>query len=191
MTTILTGEVESPHTEAMSQARKIVDEPVQILPYDPAWPDRFEVERALLQLAIGKWVTGGIHHVGSTGVPGLAAKPVIDILVGAKDLPSSRESFGALAELDYQYAPYRTDEMHWLCKPNPSHRTHHLHLVPTGSRRYQAELAFRDTLRARPDLASEYAELKQRLAVEHRDDREAYTEAKQGFIARVLALGPL
>jgi len=162
------------------------DELVRIVAYDPSWPGRFAEETALLNPAIGKWITGGIHHIGSTAVPGLAAKPVIDILVGVKDLPSSRGCIGELARLDYQYAPYRSDEMHWFCKPAPSHRTHYLHLVPTGSRRYLAELAFRDTLRKRPDLATEYAGLKKRLAAEHGDDREAYTEAKQRFIAKVL-----
>src|SRR5918995_2012492 len=90
----------------------------------------FEEERRLLQAAIGQWAVGGIHHVGSTAVPGLAAKPVIDILVGIKNLASARACFPALARCGYQYAHYRTDEMHWFCKPQPSHRTHHLHLVP-------------------------------------------------------------
>jgi GrpB-like predicted nucleotidyltransferase (UPF0157 family) len=182
----LTRALPAPHTGTMAPDEKIDDEPVRIVPYNSSWPGQFETEKALLEPSIGRWVTGGIHHAGSTAIPGLAAKPVIDILVGVRDLPSSRECIGELAKLGYQYAPYRVDEMHWFCKPDPSHRTHHLHLVPTGSRRYQVELAFRDTLRERPDLATEYAELKQRLAAEHRDDREAYTEAKQDFIARVL-----
>lgn len=171
----------------MSTDEQVANEPVWIVPYDPAWPARFEAEKALLEQAIGPWVTGGIHHVGSTAVLGLAAKPVIDILVGVKDLASSRACFGKLAALGYQYAPYRTDEMHWFCKPNPAHRTHHLHLVPTGSRRYREELAFPDILRARPDLAQRYQALKQKLASEHHHDREAYTEAKQAFIAGALA----
>jgi GrpB-like predicted nucleotidyltransferase (UPF0157 family) len=170
--------------------QKVIDEPVQVLPYDPAWPGRFDAEQAPLERAIGRWVTGGIHHVGSTAVPGLAAKPVIDILVGVEDLSASRACFGALAQLDYQYAPYRANEMHWFCKPSPAYRTHHLHLVPTCSRRYRDELAFRDLLRARPGLAERYQTLKQRLAAEHRDDREAYTEAKQTFIAAALGGRP-
>jgi GrpB-like predicted nucleotidyltransferase (UPF0157 family) len=118
----------------------------------------------------------------------LPAKPVIDILVGVQDLPSSRACFGELATLRYQYAPYRTDEMHWFCKPSPAHRTHHLHLIPKASHRYRQELAFRELLRARPDLAERYQRLKQRLAAEHRMNREAYTEAKRSFIAGALAL---
>jgi GrpB-like predicted nucleotidyltransferase (UPF0157 family) len=139
-----------------------------------------------LRARLGGGSPGGIHHVGSTAIPGLSAKPVIDILVGVADLPSSRACIGELATLGYQYAPYRPGEMHWFCKPSRAHRTHHLHLVPTASRRYREELAFRDILRVRPDTAERYQALKQRLSVTHRNDREAYTEAKQAFITEVL-----
>lgn len=164
------------------------DEQVRIVPYDPAWPARFTSEKELLEGAIAQWVTGAIHHVGSTAVPGLAAKPVIDVLVGVADLPSSRACFHQLAKLDYHYAPYRSEEMHWFCKPSPARRTHHVHMVPTGSHRYRAELAFRDALRTRRDLAERYEGLKRELAARYRNDREAYTEAKRDFIAEVLAL---
>ena len=83
---------------------------------------------------------------------------------------------------------YLQMEMHWFCKPSPAHRTHHLHMVPTASHRYRAELAFRDALRVRPDLAKRYEALKHELAARYRNDREAYTEAKHDFIAEVLAL---
>jgi GrpB-like predicted nucleotidyltransferase (UPF0157 family) len=166
-----------------------VDEPVRIDPYDPAWPERFEEERALLAETIGDWVAGGIHHVGSTAVPGLAAKPIIDILVGVADLESSRACFEPLAQRDYLYAPYRTEEMHWFCKPDPTRRTHHLHLVPADSRRFRDELAFRDHLRAHPEAAAEYAALKRELAERFEHDREAYTEAKSEFIRSILSIG--
>ena len=163
------------------------NEPVRLTPYDPAWPDAFERERAALEAAIGPWAVGGIHHVGSTAVPGLAAKPIVDILVGVEDLETSRECFEPLARLEYLYAPYRSEEMHWFCKPRPDRRTHHLHLVPAGSRRYVEELAFRDLLRADPRVADAYAALKRELALRFRDDREAYTDAKAGFIREALA----
>lgn len=162
------------------------DEPIRLVPYDPSWPDRFAVELALLGDSIGDWTTGGIHHVGSTAVPGLDAKPVIDILVGVESLEASRACFDPLARLDYLYAPYRTEEMHWFCKPHPSRRTHHLHLVPTASSRFRDELAFRDLLRASPETAAEYAALKRDLAERFADDREAYTDAKADFIQRSL-----
>jgi GrpB-like predicted nucleotidyltransferase (UPF0157 family) len=161
-------------------------EPVRIDPYDPDWPARFEQERKPLERVLGGAVTGGIHHVGSTSVPGLDAKPVVDILVGIGDLETGRSYAEPLAALRYVYAPYRPDEMVWFCKPSPEHRTHHLHLVPTGSPRFRAELEFRDHLRAHPETADEYAALKRRLAEELGHDREAYTEAKGDFIRAVL-----
>jgi len=161
-------------------------EPVLLTPYDPAWPDAFEEERVALETAIGPWVVSGIHHVGSTAVPGLEAKPIVDILAGVEDLESSRECFEPLAALEYLYAPYRSDEMHWFCKPRPERRTHHLHLVPAGSRRYVEELAFRDLMRAEPRVAGAYVALKRELAERFRGDREAYTDAKAGFIREAL-----
>jgi GrpB-like predicted nucleotidyltransferase (UPF0157 family) len=133
-------------------------EPVRIVAHDPAWPERFKAEKALLDRVIGEWATGGIHHVGSTAVPGLAAKPVIDILVGVDGLAQSRAVFEPLAGAGCLYAPHRVEEMHWFCKPDPSRRTHHLHRVPTGSKRFEP------------------------------DDREAYSEAKAAFIDRVMHL---
>jgi GrpB-like predicted nucleotidyltransferase (UPF0157 family) len=154
---------------------------------NPRWPARFERERVFLERAIGPWVAAGIHHVGSTAVPGLDAKPIIDILVGVESLPVSRACFEPLAGLDYLYAPYRSEEMHWFCKPDPSRRTHHLHLVPVGSARYRDELAFRDHLRSSPGAARAYAELKHRLAADFEYDREGYTDAKADFIVRALS----
>jgi GrpB-like predicted nucleotidyltransferase (UPF0157 family) len=162
------------------------DEPVRLTPYDHAWPVRFELERAALLAAIGDWVVGGVHHVGSTSVPGLEAKPTIDILAGVRDLGDARSAFDRLAGLGYLYAPYRASEMHWFCKPDPSRRTHHLHLVPIGSTRFRDELAFRDYLRSHADVAEEYRVLKRSLAKEFEHDREAYTAAKAGFILGVL-----
>jgi GrpB-like predicted nucleotidyltransferase (UPF0157 family) len=162
------------------------EEPIQIVPHDPAWAVAFESERVALDEAIGPWVVGGIHHVGSTAVPGLDAKPIVDILVGVGDLEGSRECFEPLAGLEYLYAPYRSDEMHWFCKPHPERRTHHLHLAPVTGRRYADELAFRDRLRADPETAERYAKLKRALADRFPEDREAYTEAKTDFIRGVL-----
>jgi GrpB-like predicted nucleotidyltransferase (UPF0157 family) len=162
------------------------DEAIRIEPYDSSWPARFEEERPAVADAIGDWVVGGIHHVGSTAVPGLDAKPVIDILVGVSDLPSSRACIAPLSRIGYLYAPYRASEMHWFCKPDPARRTHHLHLVPTGSRRFREELAFRDHLRSHAEAAAEYAALKRTLAARFERDREGYTAAKEEFIRAVL-----
>lgn len=162
------------------------DEPIRLVPYDPSWPNRFELEAAALRAAIGAWITGEVHHVGSTAVPGLDAKPIIDILVGVDDLETSQVCFKPLTELGYLYAPYLPEEMHWFCKPHPSRRTHHLHLVPSDSERFRDELTFRDRLREDPAMADEYAALKRDLAKRFTDDREAYTEAKGEFVRRIL-----
>jgi GrpB-like predicted nucleotidyltransferase (UPF0157 family) len=91
-----------------------------------------------------------------------------------------------LTELGYLYAPYLPEEMHWFCKPDPAHRTHHLHLVPVDSKRYRDELAFRDLLREDPDLAERYVALKRELAAAHPTDRETYTKGKSSFISTAL-----
>jgi GrpB-like predicted nucleotidyltransferase (UPF0157 family) len=164
----------------------IPDEPIRLSPYDPSWPIRFEDERVTLEDAIGEWVVGDVHHVGSTAVPGLDAKPIIDILIGVSDLEASRTCFEPLARLVYMYAPYLPEEMHWFCKPHPSRRTHHLHLVPVDSKRYRDELAFRDRLQGDAKLAEEYLALKRDLAIRFANDRDAYTNAKSDFVRQAL-----
>ncbi len=160
---------------------------VRIVAYDPAWRDLFEAERDLLEPVLAPWLAGGFHHVGSTSVPGLAAKPVIDILGEVRSLEESRAAIEPLQALSYWWAPYQEEHMNWFCKPSPEHRTHHLHLVVPGSQAWREELAFRDTLRAEPDTARAYEEMKRRLADEHMHDREAYTLAKSEFVEGVLA----
>ena len=161
-------------------------EPVRIKPYDPGWPEKFEQERSALEEVLGADVTGGIHHIGSTAIPGLDAKPVIDILVGVRDLESARAYIEPLKALSYVYAPYRSDTEAWFCKPHPARRTHHLHLVPTGSGRFRADLTFRNYLRAHPEVAAEYLGLKRKLAAEFEHDREAYTRSKAQFVREVV-----
>lgn len=166
-----------------------MDGPVIIAPYDPAWPTRFEAERAVLASVLEPWLAGPIEHVGSTAVPGLAAKPVIDIMAGVRDLRGSLPAIEAVRPLQYCYPdpPYKPDVMHWFCKPSDFERTHHLHLVPFGSPLWRDRLVFRDCLRNDAATREAYLRLKLRLASEFRDDREAYTEAKTAFIESVLA----
>ncbi len=169
-----------------SRKGRIQDAAVNLVEYDASWPDQFERERELLAVTLQEWIHGPIEHVGSTAVPGLPAKPIIDIMVAVQSLDASREAVPALEPLGYLYAPYHADVMHWFCKPSPSFRTHHLHLVPFGSRLWTERLVFRDHLRRNPTVAAEYAELKRRLAKRYEFDREAYTEAKAPFIQEVL-----
>jgi GrpB-like predicted nucleotidyltransferase (UPF0157 family) len=163
------------------------DEPVRIVTYNPEWPQRFAAEQSLLIDAIGPWLPGPVEHIGSTAIPGLAAKPVIDMMAGVGSLEGSRAAIAILERLQYCYAPYKSEVMHWFCKPSPAVRTHHLHLVPVGSQLWTEQLAFRDHLRSHADVAREYADLKRRLAQDHQFDREAYTTAKTPFVQRVIA----
>jgi GrpB-like predicted nucleotidyltransferase (UPF0157 family) len=162
------------------------DEPIYLMPYDPTWPGQFEEERDRLADVLAAWLAGPIEHIGSTAIPGLVAKPVIDIMAGVRDLPSSLAARRAVASLEYVYFPYRADVMHWFCKPSPERRTHHLHLVPIESGLWAERLLFRDYLRREPAVAAAYADLKTSLARKHAFDREAYTDAKGPFVRAIL-----
>jgi GrpB-like predicted nucleotidyltransferase (UPF0157 family) len=165
--------------------------PVEVLGHDPSWVVRFEQERALLEPVLTPWLEGGVHHVGSTAVPGLAAKPVVDILAGVADVGAARAAVPALEGFGYLYWPEDPNRAWrlWFLKPDPARRTHHLQLIEPGHPRFAALLAFRDRLRSDPELRDAYERLKRRLAAEHRGDREAYTEAKAGFVARATRPG--
>jgi GrpB-like predicted nucleotidyltransferase (UPF0157 family) len=159
----------------------VVGEPIAVVPYDPGWPRRFENEGALLERLLAPWLEGGIHHIGSTAVPCLAAKPVIDMMVGVLDLGEARAAFEPLRGLAYEYAPHRPGIAHHFAKP-----MYGLHLTEPGSDLWLERLAFRDALRADPELTAEYEALKLGLA-QKRGAIEAYTGEKRPFVARVLA----
>jgi len=159
-----------------------------VLAYDPGWPRAFEVERALLEQVLAPWLRDGIHHVGSTAVPGLAAKPIIDVMAGVRDLEEARAAFAPLRALGYLHREHRP-EAHSLLKPGAGgwwQQTHHLHLTEPGSDLWRERLAFRDALRADPSLAHEYAEWKWREAAAS-GDPSPYRGDKRPFVARVLA----
>ena len=174
------------YTEDEAPRGERSDAPVHLVAYDPGWVERFEVERERLLSVLAPWLPAAIEHIGSTAVPNLCAKPVIDIMAPVRSLDESRPAIEALGALSYVYYPYRAESMHWFCKPSPAFRTHHLHLVPWGSPLWRERLAFRDYLRAHREEADAYAALKTHLAVQHRHDREAYTDAKWPFIERIL-----
>jgi len=159
---------------------------VELSEYNQKWPYEFEKEKAFLNKKIGKWLCGNIEHVGSTSVPNLMAKPVIDIMFGVESLENSKPAIDVMMNNGYSYFPYKRDVMHWFCKPSDSHRTHHLHLIPFESPLWKERLLFRDILRSNNNIAKEYQELKQCLAMEYANDRELYTEKKSPFIQKVL-----
>lgn len=163
------------------------DEPVEIVGYQIQWPSMFEKERELLDQALAQWLAGPIEHIGSTAVPGLSAKPIIDIMAPVHSLEHSMPALKAASAIGYLHYPYKAEVMHWFCKPSPARRTHHLHLVPYRSALWEQRISFRQALRASPALAQEYAALKFKLASDAPHDREAYTNAKAPFIDRVLS----
>jgi len=164
----------------------MTDALVEVVASDPRWSAEFERESQVLALALAPWLVGPVAHIGSTAVPGLAAKPVIDIMAPVESLALSQPAIAAAQQVGYVHFPYKPLVMHWFCKPSPALRTHHLHLVPHGSAVWLERFAFRDALRADPQLRAEYEALKLRLAKQHPRDREAYTEAKAPFVAKAI-----
>jgi GrpB-like predicted nucleotidyltransferase (UPF0157 family) len=155
---------------------------IELVEYDSAWPARFDAEATRLAriLPTLRW-----HHIGSTAVPGLLAKPIIDMMALTDDV--DRPLPALISEAGYAYPEnYNSTlpERRWLCRPSAAHRTHHLHLVADRDE-LERHLRFRDALRADPGLADEYAALKRRLAAAMPDDREGYTAAKTAFVTAV------
>ena len=157
---------------------------VEIAIYDESWTEAFEEERKLLTSAIGNYVTGSIEHVGSTSVPGLAAKPIVDIQVGVANLQQSRPAFGALEAIGYRYASVCPHVMHYFEKRVLGKQPYNLQLIPYLSDCWNLRIAFRDYLRSHSEIAREYAALKCELARSFRFDRAAYREGKDPFIRR-------
>jgi GrpB-like predicted nucleotidyltransferase (UPF0157 family) len=161
---------------------------IEIVDPDPSWPGQFEAEARALRSVLPAVSGLQIEHIGSTAVPGLRAKPIVDIMVlhPAPDLwPSLIEPINSLGYVYWAENP-RRDRMYFVkgMPPYGSRRTHHVHVrVPDDAR---AELRFRDALRADAALARRYAELKDVLAVRYANDRDAYTEAKTSFVSAVL-----
>lgn len=155
--------------------------------YDPCWPERYEYERNRIMHALGERVVA-IEHIGSTAVPGLGAKPIIDIMVAcrslADDLPKCIEP---LRRLGYEYVP-RPDftESYFFSHGAWGPSTRHLHLTQYGSAFWHDKLLFRDFLRLHADTANEYFALKCSLAAKYAADRSAYTDAKTSYICSVV-----
>ncbi len=163
-------------------------DPVRIVDYDPAWPAAFEDERGRIARALAGLGDGivAIEHAGSTAVPGLAAKPIIDILVGVRDLSVGEESVRPMEALGYEYrGEAGVPGRFYFRKGNP--RTHHVHMVVHGGEFWESHIAFRDLLRTRGDLVEEYGALKRKLAERYGNDRVAYTDAKTPFIQAALS----
>lgn len=173
-------------------ARVLKDE-VAVVPYDPRWPGMFEQERRHLAACLPPGLIGRIEHFGSTAVPGLCAKPIIDMLVEVASLQSTRQQIVPILEAqgyDYFWRPSWGEGTPpwyaWFIKRDArGGRTHHIHMVEAGFEHWE-RLLFRDYLIGHPEAAREYGELKERLSRLHHSDRVAYTQAKTSFIMTIM-----
>jgi GrpB-like predicted nucleotidyltransferase (UPF0157 family) len=166
-----------------SLALAIVEQ-IRIVPHDPQWSVHFAAEKArLLDLLPSHFAA--IEHIGSTAVPGLAAKPIIDIIAGVGSMGAADALLEPLCANGYETSAEfnaTLPDRRWLMRHAFGKRTHHLHLVVFGSELWIRWLQFRDLLRADVATAKRYEDLKEEHAEKHRDDREAYTRAKKAFI---------
>lgn len=159
-------------------------DPVEVVEPDPAWPERFADVRARIVDALGP-VAVRVEHVGSTSVPGLPAKPVIDVQVSVDDVADESAYAPKLETLGWPMRA-RDEGTRFFRDPSGAPRRVHVHVCAAGSRWERIHLLFRDYLRAHPDQAAAYAELKRALASRHRDERVAYTEGKTAFVEATL-----
>jgi GrpB-like predicted nucleotidyltransferase (UPF0157 family) len=177
------------------RVRRVTAEPFEIVEYDPAWPAAYERERLHLLECFPQGSVIRIEHIGSTAVPGLAAKPIIDILVGVADLAVVREQVALLFEAegyDYFWSPTHGDDgppfyAFFIKRDSAGVRTHHIHVVEIGPpfAEHWDRVVFRDWLIAHPEVAAEYGRLKRRLAGDFAHDRIRYTDEKTAFIKAV------
>jgi len=166
---------------------------INIVPYRAEWPTLADSEIALLKSILPARKIIDIQHVGSTAIPGMPAKPIIDIQIAVDSLEDVKSiAIAELEKLDYVYWDKNPDSTRlFFAKGMPPYgekRTHHVHIVEPASHHWRDKIAFRDYLRTHPNTAKEYENLKIQLAKEHQYDREKYTDAKKEFITKILRL---
>jgi GrpB-like predicted nucleotidyltransferase (UPF0157 family) len=172
---------------AMAEERIGRGQPIVLAPYDPAWPHQFEAELSLIAGAAGD-LSVAIEHVGSTSLPGLSAKPKIDIALGVRDMRGVPALIEPLRRAGYDRHPEDEDIDDWVVftKREGGRGAVNLHIVPHAGQRWRDYLLFRDELRSDPSAARRYEALKQELAREFGSDHVGYPEAKGDFVAEIL-----
>ena len=161
-------------------------DPIILVDYDPSWPERFQLIRRQIAGALGS-AAAAIEHVGSTAVPDLPAKPIIDIDVLLKTESDFAAVIDCLAKLGYVHRGNLGIPEREVFATPVRDVPHHLYVCPAGSRTFQEHMAFRNYLRSHPREAREYADLKRSLALRFRDDRSAYTSGKSAFVAEIVS----
>ena len=157
---------------------------VRLVSYSPAWHVLFEREKKTLLVAM-QGVVLKIEHIGSTSIPDMEAKPIIDMAAVIPSIDIVEKCLQPLAAVGYEYrGEYGLPGRHFFTKGTP--HTHYLHIVAQGSDHWTAWLAFRDYVSSHRDVADEYSLLKRNLAKAYQEDRDAYTKAKGEFISRIV-----
>jgi GrpB-like predicted nucleotidyltransferase (UPF0157 family) len=159
---------------------------IEIARYDPDWPAQFRVAASKLTELLAAWLAMPVEHIGSTSVPGLAAKPSLDMMAGVHDLHSAKDAIPVLTSHGYIHGQHRPATLWFHKDRNERDLEQALHLTEPGSSLWRERLAFRDALRADPVLTRQYQELKERLAADS-GDIAAYTAGKRKFVVQVLA----
>ena len=156
---------------------------VEVVPHDPRWRDAFEAEAKHVAAALGENVVA-VHHIGSTAIPNIYAKPIVDLLVEAGDIAEVDGRSSSMESLGYEVmGEYGIPGRRYFRKDNEEGiRTHHIHAFKAGSAEGERHLAFRDYMNAHPLEAQRYSELKRRLAKEHPQSLDRYMDGKDGFI---------
>ena len=152
----------------------------------PAWVELYIKESALVRTALAKWLVG-LEHIGSTSIPNIKAKPILDMMVGINRLADGLACKEALEALGYSHASQIDIENDIVYTKGGAAWTHLLHVVEFGSRQWLCNLRFRDRLRNEPELAQEYEHLKEHLSQQFSNNRSAYTKAKADFIQSVVS----
>ena len=156
---------------------------VEVVPHNPQWRDGFEVEAKQIAAALGDNVVA-THHIGSTAIPGIYAKPIIDVLVEVSDLAEADARSSAMQSLGYEVmGEFGIACRRYFRKDNQlGIRTHHIHTFAVGTAEVERHLAFRDYLIAHPEEAQQYSELKRKLAEQHPQNMDGYIAGKDSFI---------
>jgi GrpB-like predicted nucleotidyltransferase (UPF0157 family) len=158
------------------------DPAIRIVPYDPAWPALAAAELGRITQAVGD-VVARVEHVGSTAVPGLDAKPIVDLQLSVDRIEPRERYVQPLERLGYMFVPAPdSPEYHFFAKPPERPRSHHLHVCAAGSKTELRHVAVRDFLRAHADEAARYAALKRQVATRHPQDRLAYIDGKGAYV---------
>ena len=158
------------------------DPAVRIVEYDPEWPALADAEMRAIEEALGD-IAVRLEHVGSTAVPGLAAKPILDLQLSVAAMEPRDRYVEPLERLGYLFVPApESPDYHLFAKPPERPRTHHLHVCAAGSERERRHIAMRDFLRAHPEEAARYEARKREVAARHPQDRLAYIDGKEAYV---------